>query len=171
MLSRTGTIHYGHFLIVFLVLTITSCSSTGSGKKENTLPVSTTTAYKKPASSFTDTLIIQGPVAVFFNPDSIQLEKIKAVTSQQVFASNTHDCFFQQRNARKILKQFWPQIEIVEVTDKRFLLFSDANNTATLTDLDANNDMCGLILFKTGKKPEAVDMTNAETALHYYFDN
>lgn len=171
MLSRTGPIHYGHFLIFFLVLAMGACSSTDNGKKEKTLPVSTTTAYKKPASSFTDTLIIQGPVAVFFNPDSIQLEKIKAVTSQQVFASNTHDCFFQQRNARKILKQFWPQVKIIEVVDKRFLLFSDENNNTILTDLDANNDMCGLILFKTGKKPETVDMTNAETALHYYFDN
>lgn len=126
-------------------------------------------SYKKPPSSFSDTIIITGSSAVFYNSDSLQLEKIKGVIELPVYESNVHDCFFQMRNARMVLKKYWTQIHIIETSKHRYLLFIKANNKKTCIDLNEKNDMCGVFLFDGIKEPELVDMMNIETALGYYF--
>lgn len=155
------------------MIPIFSCSDTGHSekkraeKKKNELTVPE--IYKKPPSSFGDTLIVSGKSAVFFNPDSLQLEKIKNITEKMVYESNIHDCFYQMRNARMVLKKYWPRIKVTETTTNRYLLFVKTDKTSTIIDLDSKGDMCGLFLFDGNKKPEFADMMNIETALDFYF--
>ena len=141
----------------------------GRSKKEEQKTEADPVGYKKPPSSFGDTMIITGNSAVFYNSDSLQLKKIKAITELPVYESNVHDCFFQMRNARMVLKQYWPQVHITETPEHRYLLFVKADNTNTCIDLNHKNDMCGIFLFDGTKEPELVDMMNIETVLHYYF--
>jgi len=152
-----------------------SCSGHGDSEKNKTkeeqesgtIPV----RYKKPPSSFNDTIIITVHSAVFYNSDSLQLEKIKAITDNPVYESNVHDCFFQMRNARIVLKKYWPQIEITDTYQHRYLLFVKANNNKTCIDLNSKNDMCGIFLFDGVKEPQLADMMNIDTALEYYFSH
>jgi hypothetical protein len=135
---------------------------------ENT-PEHKDTVRRKPPCSFSDTLVINVPAAVFFNPDSLQLEKIKEITKKNEFETEVHNNFYLMRNARIVMKQYWPKIHIIETSKNRYLLFVKANNTKTCIDLNRKGDMSGIFLFDGEKEPELADMMNIDTALGFYF--
>ncbi len=124
---------------------------------------------KKPGSSFNDTIIINARSAVFYNPDSLQMEKIKAVNDKAIFDMITHDCHYQMQNARIVLKKYWPQIRVIETSKARYLLFMKLTDDKICIDLNNKNDICGLFLFDRKKDPVLVDMPNINTALGFYF--
>lgn len=125
--------------------------------------------YKKPSSNFNDTLIIKSTSAVFFNVDSLQLDKMKALLKKEEYETEVHNCFYLMRNARQVMKQYWPKLNIIEVSKIRYLLFIKTDNSSVLIDLDSKNDTCGIFLFDVKKDPELVDMMNIDTALGFYF--
>lgn len=170
MLHKISIFFHLLLSLFLLAASITSCLQKERKKKEVVQQIPTI-HYKKPPSSFTDTLVIKEPAAIFFNADTVQLKKIKALTDPQVFESTTHDCFFQQRNAKQVLKKYWPQIQIIDIAEIRFLHFMGKNQEHIYRDLNQINDMCGLVLYKNGKLPEIADMMNVETALHTYFND
>jgi len=159
------------FLPYFL-LAIISLSCSDSPPKthpvQNTIEKKTTTKNKPPAS-FSDTIKIDFPAAVFYNPDSMQLEKIKEITPKNEFESEVHNCFYLMRNARIVLKKYWPQIHIIETSRNRHLLFVKSDKTRAFIDLNSKGDMCGIFLFDGKKEPELADMMNIDTALGFYF--
>ncbi len=124
---------------------------------------------KKPPSSYHDTVIIQSRCAVFYRPDSVQLEKIKTVNEKMVFESLMHDCFYQMRNARLVIERYKPKIHIVEVTNARWLIFARKDHRRKTIDLDSINDICGIYLFDSDREPEQIDMMNIDTELGFYF--
>jgi hypothetical protein len=124
---------------------------------------------KKPPSSFNDTVVIDREAAVFYNPDSLQMQKIKSVNEERVYATITHDCFYMMQNARDVIRKFWPRIRIVEVVRARYLLFVRNNKNKICIDLNAKNNICGLFLFDPKKNPELADMPNINTSLGFYF--
>lgn len=160
-------------LILFLAPLLLSCNNNSAGKNQPTV----TPAHKKfprqyiakPPSSFEDTLIIHTPSALFYKPDSVQLEKIKSVNKPMVFEGLMHDCFFQMRNAHTVLKKYYPKIKIIESTKARYLLFVKEDKSDSCIDLNKNNDICGMYIFNLKKDPELVDMTNVDTELEFYF--
>jgi hypothetical protein len=123
----------------------------------------------KPPSHFSDTVTINVAAAVFYNPDSLQLDKIKSITDPAIVESIVHDCFYQQRNARMVLKQQYPAISIIDVTNARYLLFEKQEGETICIDLNTENDQCGLFIFDGAKSPRLTDMTNIDTELGYYF--
>ena len=135
--------------------------------KKDTIPFSAN--IQKPPSTYSDTLTIAVDAAVFYRPDSIQMEKIKGVNKEMVFKSMEHECFFQQRNAKMILKKYWPKITILENTRAKYLLFLKADKKRILVDLNTKNDICGIFLFEKDKDPILVDMMNIDTELGGYF--
>ena len=154
-----------------IVLMACSCSSS---PEQNNKQVKTDldrkhAIVKKPPSSFEDTVIIDRASAVFFNPDSLQLEKIKSVNEKNVYGTITHDCYYMMQNARNVIKQHWPRIRIVEVMKVRWLLFVKKDKSKMYIDLNARNNICGLFLFDPKKDPEPVDMPNIDTFLGFYF--
>ena len=124
---------------------------------------------QKPGSSYSDTIVIIAPAAVFYTPDSMQLEKIKAITEPMIFEGTMHECFYQMRNSRKILKQNYPPVKISEVKNARYLVFNKLDGGREYLDLNAQNDPCGLFIFDGRKTPRKADMTNIETELEFYF--
>jgi hypothetical protein len=126
-------------------------------------------AVNKPPSSYRDTVLIRDSAAVFYNPDSLQLEKIRAVTEKGIFESNVHEYFFQMRNSRNVMAKYYPRLRIIEVKNARFLLFVKQGGEKELVDLDTKNDQSGIFLFDARKSPRFVDMTNIDTELGFYF--
>ncbi len=124
----------------------------------------------KPSSGFSDTVKINSPVAVFFKPDSLQFEKIKAITDSAIFESMEHDCFYQMRYAGIAIKRLYPKLTILEIKKVRYLLFEYDKKGHIYIDLD-KKDPCGIFIFDGHKAPLFVDMTNLESELGFYFDN
>jgi hypothetical protein len=157
--------------IVAFIFLVCSCSQSS---EKNNQPVEKDQApksliIKKPPSSFNDTVVIDRESAVFYNPDSLQLEKIKSVNENRVYATTTHDCFYMMKNARNVIRQFWPHIRIVEVVKARYLLFVRKDKNKICIDLNSKNNICGLFLFDPKKNPELADMPNINTSLGFYF--
>lgn len=164
------------FLLVSLVCLLAGCVN-GSSSKENTNPgeqkpaTQASVQYKKPASGFNDTLVVKTSSAVFFDVDSLQLSKMKTLLKREEYETEVHNCFYLMQNARQVMKQYWPQLKIIETSNIRFLLFIKMDNSSVLIDLDSKNDTCGIFLFDRKKDPELVDMMNIDTALRFYFKN
>jgi hypothetical protein len=159
------------FVYCMLTLTCIACRDTKNALVVKEEPFVKQIIYerRKPASGFTDTLTINSPAAVFFAPDSLQWKKLKQMTDTMVYASFEHDCFYQMRNAQKVLKQYYPGIKIIEAANVRYLLFLMTNGSTACTDLDSVSDPCGIFLFTSQKKPHPADMMNIETELGFYF--
>ena len=157
-------------LLRLIYVSMLSCSQPAKKKiPEAITPEHKDSIRRKPPSSFSDTLTIHYPSAVFYNPDSLQLLKIKEKTAKNDYETDIHNCFYQMRNARIVLKKYWPQIHIIETSKNRYLLFVKADKSKIFIDLDNKGDMCGLLLFDGKKEPELADMMNIETAMGFYF--
>mgnify|MGYP003449341167 CR=1 FL=1 len=165
-------IWYGPVYLVPVILFLFSCS--GSGNNSNNSNPATARGKKfeakdKPPSSFSDTVTINFPAAVFYHADSLQLEKIRAITDSGVFETTMHEYFYQMNYSRIVLKNNWPKIKIVEIKDARFILFTLDDGTNECIDLNKIDDPYGVIIFNRKKKSERVDMTNIDTGLYFYF--
>ncbi len=157
-------------LAIFLTQLFFACTGTGEKKSTDLQKIIPgTKILSKPPSSFSDTLMIATPAAVFYNPDSLQLEKIKSIYNKNVFESVTHESFYQMKNARLVLKKYWPQIQVIETSKVRYLQFIKKDKSKMIIDLNTKNDISGIFLFDTKKDPELIDMMNIDTALGFYF--
>jgi hypothetical protein len=147
-----------------------SCTN-NSTKKEEPLekPKQEKPLLTKPPSSYQDTLLIDKTAAVFYHPDSMQLEKIKKIEDSMVYEGTMHEYFYQMRNSRIVIKKSWPNIKIIEANNVRYLLFKKKNNETTTIDLDTKGDPHGLFLFDQKHDPELADMMNIDNELPRYF--
>lgn len=158
------------FLCYLLILPGLSCSDTPPKTNLTQSKIEDKDSAKnKPPGSFSDTIIIHPLSAVFYTPDSLQLEKIKAISDTMIFESTIHDCFYQMRNSRMLLKQYYPRIKIIDVKNARYLLFVKTDGQNECIDLNTKNDPCGILIFDGHKKARLVDMTNIESELGLYF--
>jgi hypothetical protein len=153
------------FASFITVLIIISCS--GSPKRGK--PLQNKIEKNKPGSSFTDTLKIDFPVAVFYSPDSVQLEKIKSITDPRTFEGRMHEDFYLFKNARAVIGKYYPGLKIIDAKNVRYLLFLKADKSADYVDLDAKADAYGLYICDGDKAPLLTDMANVDTDLEFYF--
>jgi hypothetical protein len=159
-------------LIILLIAANLGCDpQKKSGTNSIVKPGTSINKFEKPASLSTDTLLINSNSAVFFKPDSLQLQTITSLLSEQESESLIHESFYQMRNARNVVKKHFPKIDIIEDDKAKYLLFVKKNDSATLINLDEVKDIYGIFLFQRTKDPELADMMNIETALHFYFQD
>lgn len=68
-----------------------------------------------------------------------------------------------------VLRNYWPQIRIIETHEAQYLLFIKRDKRKICIDLNKKNDICGVFLFDRKKDPELIDMMNIDTELNFYF--
>lgn len=161
---------HGTILLPSLVILIASCTNSPVKEKPEKATVESNKQPGKPPATYQDTLTIRFPAAVFYHADSLQLQKIKALTGEATFEAQMHEYFFQMRNVRIVLNRDWKHIKTAEAKNARYLLFIKNNNDSVCIDLNAKNDPYGLFLFDGKKDPGFTDMMNIETQLNFYFD-
>lgn len=125
--------------------------------------------HKKPGSSNENTFIVDYKATVFYEPDSKQLDSIKLVTDPGIFDGSMHEYEYQIKTAHLTLKKNWPDIQIVDAKNVRYLVFIKKDRSKEIIDLNTFGDAYGMFLFDTQKSPVPVDMTNTEEALYLYF--
>src|SRR3954453_18188720 len=105
-------------LMVCLVMLFACGQVAGNSEKKRQGKINHVT---KPGSSFEDSLKISTAAAVFFEPDSLQLQKIKSVTEEGVFKGSMHEYRYQTKNAHAFLKTHWPKLKILDARNVRYL--------------------------------------------------
>ena len=145
----------------------------GCSAPTNTIPANRVTTpvfpvkavLEKPTSSNADTLWVKKPAAVFFQPDSLQMLAIQSKMDATVYKSLVHELFYQMRNARLVMREYYPSISIIETNRHRYISCWIDESHSTVIDLNQLHDISGIILFD-GKRPTQVsDMMNIETEL------
>ncbi len=158
------------WLIVLILLIMQACSdSIRKQPVQSANQSNSTTAGTKPPGNYKDTLLINGPSAVFYHPDSLQDLQIRAITDPGVYKSFEHESFYQMRYSRIVLNKYYPAIKIIEARNVRYLHFKKSNGDSEYIDLDTKNDPSGLIVFDGQTSSRLLDMTNIETELGFYF--
>jgi hypothetical protein len=173
MLERSCHLIAVVFFPVFFCSTVSCKNSTTSLDKKIANPDSThvkkiNPVFHKPPGIFQDTLTIHGEAAVFYSPDSLQLEKIKQQADKAALSSSEHEYFYMMRNARMVIKKTWPALKITEAKHHRYLLFIKKDGSKECIDLDKYDDLYGLFVFDGKRSPELVDMMNIETEVSFY---
>ncbi len=169
MEKSTGRVWTGLVGLIFLICFI-FCAENETRKNPDGLAGGKQEIRHKPPSSYNDTLSIDFPSAVFYNPDSLQLEKMWAITDSGIMESQLHECYFLMRSSRFSLQSNWPEIKIIELKNARFLLFKHIDGEREYIDLDTRNDPCGILLFDGRKKARLADMANIDSELAFYFE-
>lgn len=153
-------------ILFLIILLITSCNNS---KDNHSTPPSKKAVISRPGSSNNDTLYIStSPVVVFYNPDPKELDSIKLITKPNVFQSQTHEFFFQMRNARIVMKKNWVKLNQIATDRHRYISFKNESMNEVV-DLNSFEDYSGMILWDGHKKPHKIDMMSVETELGYYF--
>lgn len=152
-------------LFVATIILAGGCKDKKPPEKDR--PLDKVMEVHKPPSSFGDTLMVPKNAVVFFQPDSLQLLKIKAVTSEPVFRSTMHEYEYQIGNARAFLKRHWPQLKVIDSKRAGYLLFRKKEGDE-LINLDLQ-DPSGMFVWDGHNKPLLVDMMNVETQVSQYF--
>ena len=156
-----------------LVFTLGCIMWGGCSTPTNTFPVNEADTFRfpvkgtmvKPASSNADTLWVKQPAAIFFQPDSLQMLAIQSNMDTTVYKSQVHELFYQMRNARLVMREFYPAISIIETNRHRYISCWIDVTHLTVIDLNQLHDISGIILFD-GRHPTKVnDMMNIETEL------
>jgi hypothetical protein len=159
-------------ITVFILFTIgglfLSCNI-NQEKTNSFLENQTHKSAAKPGSGLTDTLKVSSCVAILYQPDSFQIQKIKATTDKWIYEGSMHEYYYQQRNAITYFKINRPKIKIINCRNARFLLFVKSDKSNELIDLDKLNDAYGLIVFDPERSPLLLDMTNLNSQVPDYF--
>lgn len=116
-----------------------------------------------------DTLEVDSKAVVFFRQDSARLARIRAVLKDRLYESLTHDCLFEGKYARSVIRRERPALTVMDVAANRWLVFRKKDGGRKTIDLNAINDLCGVFLFDGIKDPMRADMPNIETQLWFYF--
>lgn len=157
-------------IVCVLISACLACSEQVKQKSAADMPKPPADTIRvKPPSHFQDTLIVIGPAAVFYYPDSLQDYNIQMMTDPAVYNSSIHEMFYQMRNAKIVLHKYYPSLLIREARNVRYLWFKGADQKSQYIDLNTKNDARGMFIFDSKQAPRLVDMTNIETELGFYF--
>lgn len=159
----------GRLAFIFSLILAGACRQPAQTRKNS---ISTNSpkqkSYQKPPSSYNDSLKIRSSAVVFFEPDSVQLQKIKAVEDTLFFKGTMHEYFYLMRYAHTFLKEQWPQLKIIEARNVRYLLFQKADKTIDVIDLNKYEPK-GMFAFDQHKAPVLIDIPNIESRIPDYF--
>jgi hypothetical protein len=147
-----------------------SCAdSPGKQRPDASKIIQRNTLKIKPPAGFSDTVTIDFSAAVFYSPDSLQLNKICSITDSAIFAANMHEYYNLMRNARLVISKNYPKLRVIEPKKVRFLLFVKADNSRECVDLNTKYDPYGIFAFNRRDPPRLLDMANIDTELGFYF--
>ena len=134
------------------------------GKQQEVQPAKT-----KPGATGTDSLEVTVPSVVLFEPDFVQLEKIKAITEEGVFKSMVHESEFQFYTVRMYVKKNRPDLQVLTAKHARYIVFVKTDGDIEIVDLDKIADAWGMYVFDPKKNPQLSDMMNVDTEIPRYF--
>ena len=114
-----------------------------------------------------DTLIIDRKAAVFYSPDSIQIEKRKKEIGEDDFYVGADDYLNYLQTSQDFLVSV--KLPILDAKDKKYLKFIINDKSQTVIKLDTLPELWGIYFFNPGKKEKLVDMTMIYEEYNNYF--
>lgn len=166
-------------LLLLLSLTVFSCvtndqkqasksdtlvSSAGTTGKGDTIETQEAT---QASPLDTDTLTIDRKAAVFYQPDSLQMDKRMKEVGEADFRAGADDyIYYINTSAEYLEKQGLP---VLDAKNKKYLRFVLGDRKTQVIKLDTLEELWGMYLFDPKKKPCAADITMIEDEYKSYY--
>ena len=165
-------------LIVLLCLTLASC---GDNSHQDTASIKSTQADTKFQTDTThhtliasatnsannDTLIVDRQSAVFIEPDSLRIERLKNQVGEEDFYIGADDDLFYVHTSHEFLDSV--KLKTLIAKDKKFLRFICSDQTEQVIRLDKLPELWSIYFFDPTKKAKQVDMTIIDEEYKSYF--
>ena len=159
-------------LMLLLFLTLSSCSTkTDKGKTDlpQTAVESSNTLEKKPLTvDNSDTLVIDRKAAVFYSPDTTQIERRKKEVGEDNFYAGADDYLNYMQTSQDFLDSV--NLPIVDAKDNKYLKFIRFDKVQNVVKMDTLPELWGIYLFNPSKKEKLVDMTMIDEEYKNYFN-
>jgi hypothetical protein len=165
--------------LLLLSLTVFSCATNDQKQeqKADTLISSADTTQKldtvgaqistQSSPLDTDTLTIDRKAAVFYQPDSLQMERRMKEVSEADFRAGADDYIYYVNTSAEYLEK--EGLPVLDAKNKKYLKFVLADNRVQVIKLDTLEELWGMYLFDPKKKAYAADMTIIEDEYKNYF--
>jgi hypothetical protein len=153
---------------LFLLVLLMSCNQDPSRNGEADQQEKPVIVTKPPATG-NDSLVINTPGVVIFEPDSLQLVKIRQITKKEIFESGIHEFEFQSYTVKNYIKKNRPDLKILEAKNFRYLVFINSNDEREIIDLNQVADPWGMFLFNASKSPRRADMMSVDSEIPNFF--
>lgn len=115
-----------------------------------------------------DTLVIDKNSAVYYRPDSLQLERWKKQSGDKDFAVITDDWSYYMNTSNEYLMS--TSIPVEDASGKKILKFVKADQSVTLIKPDTLKHYWGVYLFSPAKEPMFADLVTIEEVYKSYFE-
>jgi hypothetical protein len=159
------------------IFTIASCAqhakkdTSFNASKENSL--SQTDSSKKTISPSSakrfngDTLIVESQAAVFIEPDSIKIEKLKKEAGVENFYAAADDYLFYLNSAYQFIDSV--KLMTIQSKDKKFIKFIRNDKSVHVVNLNKLPELWNIYFFDPTKNAKRVNMTIIEEEYGRYF--
>lgn len=163
------------YLLLVCLLQLSCKGKTGNLETETGIPHPDTSggvtmvqnSNTSPAGNNSDTLTINSRSAVFFQPDSLQIENRKKEAGEANFRAGAGDYIYYINTSVDYLgKQALP---VLDAKDMKYLRFVSANGVVKLVKLDTLPDLWGIYLFDPRNSPYYADIIEIEEEFKAYF--
>lgn len=166
-------------LLLLFSLTLFSCATNDQKQETKTEPqvFSVDTTHKvdtlqkqlvtKKLVLDKDTLTIDTKSAVFYQPDSLQMEKRMKAVGEENFRAGADDYIYYVNTSVEYLEK--QGLPVLDAKNKKYLKFVMADNKVQLIKLDTLEELWGMYLFDPKQKPYYADITLIEEDFKNYF--
>ena len=115
----------------------------------------------------TDTLTIDRKAAVFYQPDSLQMEHRMKEVGEADFRAGADDYIYYVNTSAEYLEK--KDLPVLDTKNKKYLKFILADKQVQVIKLDTLEELWGMYLFDPKKKAYAADMTIIEDEYKSYY--
>lgn len=113
-----------------------------------------------------DTLVVDRKAAVFYQPDSLQMEK-RAKKVGEDFRIGADDDMYLMHLSYEFAES--KKLSILDIKGPKFLKFVYADKSHSFVKLDTLPALWGVYFFEPTKKPKEIDIANIEDEYDAYF--
>ncbi len=155
--------------LIISTLTIIFFTACGGKADKKVTPGTDTTAKSATPVVMNnhDTMVIDKNAAVYYLPDSNQMDKWKLKVGEKDFATVADDWSSYMNSSSEYLKT--TNLPVEDATGKKVLKFIKADKSVTLVGLDTLSNFWGYYLFSTAKEPQFADIIMMEESYKKYF--
>jgi hypothetical protein len=147
-----------------------SCTEKVTQKKDpNTKQTESTKSIRaeNAGGANSDTLLVAKRAAVFTEPDSLQIEKMKKEMGSDNFYTGADDFMYYSSLAREFLDSM--KLPVIDCKNKNYIKFIDQNGLSEITDLHKDTNGWNLYFFDPARKPQKANLTGIRKSYLEYF--
>lgn len=168
-------------LRILLLLTFTACSCATNDQKQKhesdavissadttqklVIPKAQTAPQTSPLDA--DTLTVGSKAAVFYQPDSLQINKRMKEVGEADFRAGADDYIYYINTSVEYLEK--EGLRVFDAKNKNYLKFVLADKRVQVIKLDTLQELWGIYLFDPKKKPYVADITIIEDEYKSYY--